>query len=308
MSADLSWHWLLELKLRRTTGNAFQTFFGDLMEARYGDDFVRVKPYGSLGDKGCDGYRTSDGAVYACYGAQNGAAGSVSQLVAKMEDDFAKARGQLGTLMRSWNMTHNIIEGLPTEALQKKADFEGAHPTLTFGFVGPSTFRQIMSELDQPTRDGFLGPAAQNKDYQLLQIEEVRDTVEAIISAVAAPETGTGVITPVSPEKLAFNELSGASQHILRSGRINAPHIDAYFSSHPDPMRGEAVAKVFRNRYAELKAQALRPDAILTELYVFVAGPGDVAVPRQVAAHSLLSFLFDSCDIFENAPVERTVT
>lgn len=55
MSNDLSWHWLLELKLRRTTGNAFQTFFADVMEARYGDDYVRVKAYGSLGDKGCDG-------------------------------------------------------------------------------------------------------------------------------------------------------------------------------------------------------------------------------------------------------------
>lgn len=304
MSSDLSWHWLLELKLRRTTGNAFQTFFGDVMEARYGDDYVRVKPYGALGDKGCDGYKSSDGSVYACYGAQNGAAGSVSQLVAKMEDDLAKASQHLSAIMTSWHMTHNIIEGVPTEALLKKTEFENAHPNLSFGFVGPGTFRQIMSELDQPIRDNFLGPAAQNKDYQLLQMAEVRDTVEAIVSAVAAPESGVDTIAPVSPEKLAFNKLSGASQHILRSGRINAPHIDEYFSSHHDPMRGEHVAEVFRDKYTELKAQGLGPDAILTELYVFVAGPGDVAVPRQVAAHSLLSFLFDSCDIFENAPTE----
>lgn len=106
---------------------------------------------------------------------------------------------------------------------------------------------------------------------------------------------------PVSPEKLNFNNLSGSSRQLLRAGRINAPHIGAYFNAHPDPMRGEAVAGAFRNRYAELKAQALAPDTILSELYRFIAGPGDVPIPRHVAATSLLSYLFESCDIFENA-------
>ncbi len=135
-------------------------------------------------------------------------------------------------------------------------------------------------------------------------MEEVRDTVEAIISAVHEPPVSTDPISPVSPEKLEFNKLSGASQHVLKSGRVNEPHIATYFHDHPDPLRGEAVAEVFREKYDELKSQSLNPDAILAELYVFVAGPGDVSVPRQVASHSLLSYLFERCDIFENVPKE----
>jgi hypothetical protein len=70
-------------------------------------------------------------------------------------------------------------------------------------------------------------------------------------------------------------------------------------------MRGEALAAIFRNRYSDLKAQGLPPDTILAELYNFVAGPGAVSISRQVATNSLLSFLFENCDIFENAqPVE----
>jgi len=38
------------------------------MEKLHGDDFVRIRPLGSLGDKGCDGYLRSNGQVFQCYG------------------------------------------------------------------------------------------------------------------------------------------------------------------------------------------------------------------------------------------------
>lgn len=307
MSEDNSWHWQLELKLRTCQGNAFQSFIGDLLEARYGDDFVRVKPYGSLGDKGCDGYRQSDGSVFACYGAQNGAAGSVSTLLAKMDEDLAKAKKHLSDVMTSWLMTHNIVEGLPAEAVFKLKEMREANPDLTVLFFGPSKIRELMGQLSETDRTRLIGPSARNTDYLNLQLEEVRDIVSAIISAVESAEVPLGEVNPVSPEKLEVNNLSGSSRQLLQAGRINAPHIGAYFNDHPDPMRGEIVANVFRARYAELRLQALAPDTILSELYVFVAGPGDVPIRRHVAASSLLSYLFDSCDIFENAPEVKEI-
>lgn len=60
------WQRDLELRLRRYSGNGFQTFSGDVMKAKYRDDFSRVKPFGTLGDKGCDGFLHSSGTVYAC--------------------------------------------------------------------------------------------------------------------------------------------------------------------------------------------------------------------------------------------------
>jgi hypothetical protein len=85
--------------------------------------------------------------------------------------------------------------------------------------------------------------------------------------------------------------------------RISGPTL----ARHPDPIRCETVAGIFRIRYVELKAQALVPDTILSELYRLVAGPGDVPIPRHVAATSLLSYLFESCDIFENAASAEAV-
>ena len=50
------WRVALELKLRKCSGDAFQEFFSTVMLKVHGSDFVRLRPFGVLGDKGCDGY------------------------------------------------------------------------------------------------------------------------------------------------------------------------------------------------------------------------------------------------------------
>ena len=50
------WRIALELKLRKSSGDAFQDFFSTMMATTHGADFVRVRAFGALGDKGCDGY------------------------------------------------------------------------------------------------------------------------------------------------------------------------------------------------------------------------------------------------------------
>lgn len=66
------WRIALELKLRKSNSDAFQDFFSTVMGLLHGDDFVRVRPYGVLGDKGCDGYLQSNGQLFQCYGALAG--------------------------------------------------------------------------------------------------------------------------------------------------------------------------------------------------------------------------------------------
>jgi hypothetical protein len=79
------WRIALELKLRKCSRDAFQDFFSKLMERLHGSDFIRVRAFGKLGDKGCDGYLQSTGKVFACYGAINGdGTGKVAYFVGKM--------------------------------------------------------------------------------------------------------------------------------------------------------------------------------------------------------------------------------
>ncbi|PHS28376.1 MAG: hypothetical protein COA84_00885 [Robiginitomaculum sp.] len=270
---DISWHWLLELKLRKTTGVAFQTFFSELMQERYGEDFITVKPYGSLGDKGCDGYQESSGAVYACYGAQNGASGAVSSFIKKMNDDFDKAKTDLSAIMKSWHMTHNIVEGLPVETILEKQKLQDSNPEYLFFFLGKPKITEILSELSKPQREKFLGPAARNLDYQNLQIEEVKGLVDEMSKLISTTTPSNDGILPVSPQKLEYNSISPAWVQVLQVGRLNERGIQKYFDAHIDLMRGEKTAQIFRDKYLELKAQNLCPDTIMSMLFQFIAGP-----------------------------------
>lgn len=305
---DYSWHNHLELKLRRTTGVAFQTFFSDVMECAHGSDFFRLKPQGSLGDKGCDGYLKSTGEVFACYGAQNGAAGSQAGLIGKMHDDFGKAKAELSSIMKSWTWTHNLIEGLPVDAVLAFEQLESDHPNIAFSIFGPPRFRSQFEALTIQQREAFIGPSARREDFLRLQIIELRETVNALITAVELDDAQPEQISPVSPKKLEYNDIPSSWAQMIQNGRLNAHLVTGYFQDHFDALRGEKVARIFRSKYSELKAQGLSPRDIMAELYGFVAGVDAVPAERQVAVYSLLAHLFESCDIFENPPLPEGVS
>lgn len=46
---DYQYKIALRLKLRQTSGEAFQDFFSTVMGKLHGDDFVRVRPFGQKG-------------------------------------------------------------------------------------------------------------------------------------------------------------------------------------------------------------------------------------------------------------------
>lgn len=302
-SRDYWWRIALDLRMRQLSGDSFQAFFSDVMTAVHGDDFVRVRPFGQRGDKGCDGYLMSTGIVFQCYGAVNGDGGKVDYLIGKMEDDFAKAATKLPTVMKEWRMVHNIVDGLPIEAVEKLKEIQAANPKIKCEFVGMERIAEMILRLDEGRIEQFLGPAATTLDTQNLQASELRDLINAIVVSVDTTATDEPIGT-VSPQKLAFNDLPNHWRALIAAGWQNAPHVATYFSRHPDPLTGERIANVFRDRYAYLRSQGLSAAAIMSSLYSTVTGIGHVVPERQVAAQALLAHLFESCDIFEDAPVQ----
>jgi hypothetical protein len=291
----------LELKLRQSAGDEFQDFFSKVMQKKHGDDFVRVRPFGQKGDKGCDGHLQSSGAVYQCYGALNGDKGKVDYLIGKMADDFATAKAKLGALMKGWYMVHNLVDGLPIDAVQAMDELKKANPTLEFGFVGLESFSQTIAKLPDSQIEELLGPTATNKDGQELQVPALRDLIKGIVEGTSGKSSPTiASIQPVPADKLDANDLPLHWRQLVANGWQNAHLVGDYFDRHPDPMTGETVASMFKERYQYLKAQNLPPASIMDSLYVFITGAGTVAPVRQVAAQALLAYLFESCDIFEN--------
>ncbi|KFA88870.1 ABC-three component system protein [Archangium violaceum] len=298
------WRIALELKLRKCSGDAFQDFFSVMMGKVHGTDFVRVRAYGRRGDKGCDGYVQSSGQVFQCYGALNGDSGKVDYLIGKMEDDYQKAVVAIPSLMKEWHMVHNIVDGLPIEAVEKLDVIKKSDPARHFGFIGIEGFEQRIFGLMESDIEDLLGVVATAKDAQNVQATEIRELVAHIASSSDTVDFDSANIKPVPPNKLVFNKLPNHWRNFIAGGWPNAGVVKSYLDRHPDPLMGERVAQIFRVRYQYLKAQNLNPGAIMSSLFEMVTGTGSVLPERMVAAQALLSFLFESCDIFEDEPAK----
>jgi hypothetical protein len=300
------WRIALELKLRKCSGDEFQDFFSKVMEKAYGSDFIRVRAFGKLGDKGCDGYLQSTGKVFACYGAVNGDGGKVAYLVGKMGNDYAKAAKELPSVMKEWAMVHNLVDGLPSEAIVKLEQIQAIDPKCPCGFIGMEAFEKIVFSLPEGEIEALLGMVATAQDAQNFQTKELRDLISAVMSAADAAPIDLTVIRPVPVDKLDYNQLPSHWRSMIAGGWQNAHFVQEYLERHPEPMTGERIALKFRERYQYLKSEGLEPGAMMSALYEGVTGIGAVTPGKQVAAQALLAHLFESCDIFET-PSEQKV-
>jgi hypothetical protein len=237
------WRIALELKLRKCSGDAFQDFFSKLMEKAHGSDFVRVRPFGALGDKGCDGYLQSNGKIFACYGALNGDGGKVAYLVGKMGDDYAKAAKALSDVMKEWAMVHNLVDGLPAEAVLKLNEIQAINPKCPCCFIGMEGFEQLVFSLGHTEIEALLGMVATAKDAQNFQTKELSDLIAAVIGATDAASIDVTAIRPVPPDKLDFNHLPSHWRAMIAGGWQNAHFVQEYLDRHPDPMTGERIAQ-----------------------------------------------------------------
>src|SRR5258708_15808481 len=92
----------LELRLRRSQGQAFQDLTAALMARIHGDNFVPQCPWGDKGDLSCDGYLKAPRTIFACYGPENaGASRRPSDIVSKAKDDYSGALAKWPPLKHS---------------------------------------------------------------------------------------------------------------------------------------------------------------------------------------------------------------
>ena len=106
---------LFQRKIRNAYGTAFQDFFSTVMEKLHGDDFIRVRPFGKLED----------------------APPNAAKIVKKLEDDYGLAAFHLVAVMKEWHFAHNLVNGLPMEAVTKIERMKTTFPQHQFGTIGP---------------------------------------------------------------------------------------------------------------------------------------------------------------------------
>jgi hypothetical protein len=274
-------------------GTAFQDWFVRLAGHAFGADFEEVRPYGPQGDLKCDGRRISTGSIFQCYAPY---LMRDSALIAKVNEDFHGARAQWAAKMVEWIFVHNDTRGLPPKAVHHIDGLREAHPLIAIETWSEPELLRIAMTLELAALEALFGFAPSIGIVDRLVMADLVPIIDALQRQEPNPRDPP--LTPPSSEKLEKNALSEESALLLQIGRRKGGLVESFFRKGARPDRGETIAEAFRARYAELKTLGLPTDTIFKHLQDFAGMNGNPK--RQGAALAVLSYFFESCDIFED--------
>ena len=285
------------LKYVESTGEVFQDLFSTVMEMRYPGDFVRVRPWGSAGDRKNDGFLRSKRLLFQCFAPRE--MKPLSKWTKKIEEDFVGALPHWKPYFNIWVLAHNDIKGLPADVLKVLLELSAKHQPVVathWGYVELLAEFKALAPAEVAT---LLGPAPGLKDVMTVRLRDVRLLLEHI---ALQPEPLTADVRPVPSAKLQYNQLSAAAGTLLKAGMARAEVVRKYLRGLADQTRYDRVAAAFRVRYEELRNSGLPPDDILAELQRFVSGDAVSSPTHQAATLAILAFFFEACEIFERPP------
>lgn len=286
-----------ELEFRKARGDAFQEFFGRVMNMKYPGDFVQTRPWGALGDEKCDGYLPSQRRFYQCYAPNEF---KKSETLRKLRADFDGALPHAKEFFDTWVFTHNSEDGrLPTWLVLKVEQLRQAHSPLGIEPLGFVELRIIVFSLSDLDLVALLGPPVTQRAMMSLGLRELKPILSHLEQQ--APDTDAQV-NPVPPDKLAYNALSPNVETLLKAGMTKASLVEKYFSRTVHKELGTKVAAAFRAEYQKLRKQPLDGPEIFNALWSFAIGPYRGTTSSEVASLAVLAYLFEACDIFETPP------
>jgi hypothetical protein len=287
---------LFRLRYIESKGEVFQGFFSTIMEMRYPGDFVRVRPWGKLGDHKNDGYLASKRQLFQCYAPREM---DMATCKTKINADFTGALPFWKDYFDQWTFTHNHVDGLAADVLKLLLDLSAKHAPVSATQWGYGELREEFKQLSEADTANLLGPAPGRKDVLDLRLEDVKRLLEHI---ALQPEPRAVDVRLVPADKLEYNQLSQAAGTLLKAGITRSEIVKKYLRGIADQTRYDRMAAAFRLRYQELKGEGLAPDEIFSGLQEFIAGEGVPSPSHQAATLAILAFFFEACEVFERPP------
>lgn len=300
---------LFIVRLLKANADEFQQLFWAVLTAQHGQDFVPVRPQGTLGDGGSDGYLPAEGHYFQVYGPVDPTS-KVTTACSKLSADLRK-------ILKSWNSTvpvksysfvfNDKYEGPFHEIVHALAALEQANPTIRCRPFNANHLEAAFLALPDGEILGILGgmlpdPARIGSiDYGVLR--EVMDHIMTA-PATAAP-TRFGEL-PALDEKIKLNHLSNVWGDLIRHGARKSGHIDRYFAKNStfakQALRDHLVG-LYNSARSSIHAATL-PKDVQPEDLTFAAFrqsllPTDANVAAEAAADILIGYYFEACDIFD---------
>lgn len=289
---------VLWAQLHDLTGNAFQEFFQDVM-ALCLPGFVDVRTHGNKGDLASDGLDLHNGKLYACYAPETSDAVAV---IRKFKSDLAGALNKRAGQFTTFVFVHNDVRGVHPEIASALAEARTEHPNLQFEVMGVRHFRDLLGQKDRHDVEAIVKMQLPLHYEVTVGLEEMGELLQSIASRRLVSDVTTPV-EAVSGKKLRYSDLSNETQSELRIGMRYSSVIDGYYKDRIDIAERDEVAARFQVEYLDATRATSDPEERLVRLRIFLAGSRVTPAADYRAQTAVLAYFFQSCDIFENAPV-----
>lgn len=274
----------------------FQDFFSSIMEKSYPADFVRVKPWGNVGDRKNDGYLRSHRILFQCFAPNEMKA---ADCIAKIDEDFCGALPYWKEHFDTWVFVHNARDGLGPDVTKKLLDLN-AHPNVSVTHWGFEELRKQVFLLSEDDLASLFGPAPTRQSMIDLPLSELEPVLEHIATLPPTPDPD---LRPIPAGKVERNLLSDSVAVLLRAGMSRSDLVAKYFRV--QPVKQDQIAESFRAEYRRLRALATSPDEVFRGLQRFAGGDTVLPPARLSAVLAVLAFFFEACDIFERPEEEE---
>lgn len=251
-------HWLWWKELCGTaTPSEFQNLF-EKVAAKLRPDFVKVRPYGQLGDLKCDGLFWRDGTVFQVYSPDEL---KQHETLAKIEEDLQGAVREWGTQLKKWVFVYNTRRGLPPDIPRMLAEQQTKYQDIVIEpLSSDALWEEMRTRLTLQQRAEILGPAAGFENifglpgaapadiesllergrillvHDVLSPIDVRDAASAMAPDVPfGPPVYVGPRWPTESWGMAATEQEALVTDLLRRSRDTRPRF-AVFSLSPIPL------------------------------------------------------------------------
>lgn len=281
-----------ENEFLKAKGNAFQTFFNDLMGRAYKSDYMPCRPWGNRGDRKNDGFLKSERRLFQVYAPNEM---TEKEAVDKIQKDFGGAKDFWGNHFDKWAFVHNASEGIPPHVQKVILDLEQANPGIKLDPWGLEELRIVFRRISREDVESWFGLALNDQAKVRMGFEDIR----VVLETIAARQTDSRLpVKQVPPGKIEANQLSDAIAILIKEGMTKASIVDEFFGKWHHPTFGERIAAAFREKYDSLRG-TMTPNEIFYEIQGWVGGSERGTAEHEMAVLTVMTYYFESCDIFE---------
>lgn len=284
-------------------GDGFQRLFEKLMLKAHPNDFMACRPWGNVGDRKNDGYLPSERTLFQSY-APNEL--SAADAIKKINEDFEGAKEHWEKYFDEWTFVHNAPDGrLGPHIIEALVKLRQNNPKIRIGHCGYEELLSKFRQLSLQDLESWFGPSLTMEANVNLGFSDLAAVLRHI-SVMSIPTTSE--VKDVSRGKIEANLLSQAVADFLKIGMQKSPLVAQFFSNWKNPTYGEQIAQAFKVEYVRLRdgIPQLYPDEIFGRLQDWAGGTTNSTPTHKAAVLAVMAYLFDKCEIFEDAQAERT--